>query len=201
MDALKNAFSTPTIPAALAVGGTALDVQSRLAQGDAALLVGQRRKTASDFEAKQLEQNAGQQQAAGQAAAIEQKRQSDLVMSRALAVAAASGAGASSPTVTNLLARSAGEGEYRSMLAMYQGDEAARKSRAQATAQRYEGDIALSDARRAKDFSEFGAMTTALKGVANVTSMFSKYWAGPKNDVPSGTRVAANDWVSGFDLA
>ncbi len=57
------------------------------------------------------------------------KRQTDFIASRALAVAAASGADASGTQITNIIADIEGEGAYRAALELYQGEESARMLR------------------------------------------------------------------------
>lgn len=101
------------------------------------------RQGLSEFVAKQLDVNAGQSVAAAQRTAAEQRRQATITASRALALAAASGGGASDVTVTNLLGRIAGEGAYRAGVALYEGEEQARLYRMGATAKRYEGALDL----------------------------------------------------------
>lgn len=89
-------------------------------------------------EARQLDAKAGLERASSQREALEERRQGRLAQSRTLALAAASGGGASDPTVVNLMADLAGEGEYRALTALYNGEEEARGLEAQATARRKE---------------------------------------------------------------
>jgi hypothetical protein len=87
---------------------------------------GEQARQAADYRAQQLRINAGQAQAGAQRQAFDVDRQTQFITSRALAVAAASGGGASDPTVVNLIARDAGEGAYRKQIALYQGNDQAR---------------------------------------------------------------------------
>lgn len=166
----------PYLGPALSILGTGFSAASQLMKGDAAELVGRRRQQAAAFDVAQLEQNAGQAEAGGQRAAIDVKRQVDLINSAALARAAASGAGASDPTVVNIMAKTQQEGAYRQALALYQGESAARMSRMKAAAAQYEGDIAVEDAAKAKNLSRFAAASTVLTGSG---SMYSKYFSQP----------------------
>ena len=115
----------------------ALDAGERQAASD--LVAGQRARDAKTFEARQYEQQAVQQEAAAQRAAAEQRRQSSIQQSRAIAVAAASGAGATDPSVVTHVSRMAGMGRYNSNLALYQGEEAARQLRMHAVAAQFTG--------------------------------------------------------------
>lgn len=89
-------------------------------------------------QAGQLDAQAGTTRASGQRQAIEEQRQARLASSRGLAVAAASGGGADDPTVVNLLANIAGEGEYRSATDLYTANEQAFSLESQADARRKE---------------------------------------------------------------
>ena len=89
--------------------------------------------------AAQLDVQAGAERAMSQRDAFEQRRQARLLSSRGLAVAAASGAGADDPTVVNALADIEGEGEYRALTALYNGEEQARADESQAKAYRKAG--------------------------------------------------------------
>ncbi len=87
-------------------------------------------------QAAQLDAQAGLERASSQRAAIDEKRQARLLASRGLAVAAASGGGADDPSVVNALAGIEGEGEYRALTALYNGDQTASGMEADAAAKR-----------------------------------------------------------------
>lgn len=176
------------------VASTVLGTVGKLKEGDAAMKSGRRRQMAAEYQAEQLERNAGQEIAASQRTAIEDRRNATLAQSRALAVAAASGGG-SDPTVVNLIARLAGEGTYRAMSSLYGGQERARSMRDQAAATRYSGEVAMDDARTARSAARFGAMTTAMTGAA---SMYSRF--GKQTDPATNTAAESFGGVS-YDLA
>lgn len=111
------------------------EAAARRAQGKA-------QQEADYLAAAQMEQNAGQDQAAGQRNAQNAQRQSELIQSRALAVAGASGAGMSDPTIVKIMGDLAKEGQLAVDTQLYQGDEAARQGRFAAKVKRYEGDQA-----------------------------------------------------------
>ncbi len=108
-----------------------------------------RRAEEAKFEAEQLRANAGQEVAAGQMGAIEQRRQAVLTQSRAIAVAAAGGGSVADPTIVNILSRNAGDGVYRAALSLYQGNERARLMRMSAAGKDYEAetDVISGDAQ------------------------------------------------------
>lgn len=77
-------------------------------------------------DARRLRRMAGDERATSQRAASEERRRARLVESRARAVAANSGAGASDPSVLNLMADLSAEGEYRALTRMYEGETSAQ---------------------------------------------------------------------------
>lgn len=121
------------------------------------------------LESRQLEEQAKTEVAASQRAGFEQERQGRLKASRMLALAAASGGGASDPTIINMMANLAGETQYKKAVEMYEGEERGRQLR-------YEGQIRRFEGKEAKRAGKFGAFTTLLSGGA---SLYSKYGMKP----------------------
>lgn len=155
--------------------GTVMSVAGQRQGARAAREIGQRRRVAAEFEAAQIEQASGQVIASAQRDAIEQERQSEMLQSRALALAAASGGGASDPTVQNLIAKTAANGAYRKSVALYQGEEKARQLRLAAVAKRTEGAIAEAGGETEGTTRDIGAFGTALQAGG---SLYSKYGVG-----------------------
>lgn len=170
----------------LQIGATILSAGSKVAKGYGYRAVGARRKAASEFEAQQLEQVAEAEQGIGMRKAAGEELRAQIVNSLALARAAASGAGASDPTVLNIMAQTSGESAYRQALAMYEGESQARLDRMRAVAARYEGETSESDSEIAQKQTKASALSTVLSGGVKALSMYNKYWAG-------------ND-TNGFDL-
>lgn len=144
----------------------------------------ERTAQAKRFEAQQLSVNAGQELAAGQKAGFEQERQARLVASRQIALAAASGAGASDPTIMNLIARTTKEGSYRAAVAIYGGEERARQMRMAAAGREYEADAAIVGGEQTASAYKTAGVGALLRGGA---SLFAKYGAGG----PSGSGDSA----------
>lgn len=165
---------------ALQIGATFLSAGGQLASGEANRQIGRRKKAIGEYEAKQLEQDAEQSRGVGLRKAQDETLKTELVSSAALARAAASGAGASDPTVISIIARTAGEGAYRSALAIYEGEAQARVDIMKAAAARAEGAMADADSQTAQTFAGIGAASTLMSGAARVSTMYDKYWAGPK---------------------
>jgi len=152
------------IPIVLSVVGTALSAQGAKQQG-------QDIQQANIYQARQLEQNAGQAKASGQIEALNQGMQTSLMVSRARAIAAASGGGVSDPTVVNIMSRIAGEGAYRENVARYNGDTRAREMNMQAQSLRFGG-------QQAVNAGNINSAATLMSGGANAYSMYSKYGMG-----------------------
>lgn len=162
-------------PYAIMAVGTILQVSGSMKQADAAKAAGDRTRVAKGYEAAQLEIGAGQAQAAAQRRASEQRRRASLVASRALTVAAASGAGASDPTIEDVISDIAGEGAYRAGTEIYHGEERARQLRAGADAALFEGEIGVEGGHqrsRALQTQAFG------QGFVGASSLYAKYAQG-----------------------
>ena len=170
---------------------TIFNVMGALKGGDAAAESGRRKQMALDAQAQQLDVNADQAVAASQRTAADELRTAGLAKSRALALAAASGGGASDPTIVNLMARLAGEGEYRSGIALYQGQDKARALHDQANMARYSGDVAVSDGNAAKSASQLSAVTNLFSGAS---SLYGKFGQGTDPSSSSKTLYEQYQW-------
>lgn len=114
--------------------------------------------------------------AASQRTALEERRQADLVASRALAVAAASGGGVSDPTVVDILSRTKGEGAYRARVALYEGQA---RSRAMRMAAAGGGSFDASDSLKA-GYNAAALGTAARAGM----SLYAKYGMNGPGSLP-----------------
>lgn len=121
------------------------------------------------FEAQQqaaaLRNQANADAAASDRQAIQQRRQSGYLQSRVQALAAASGAGATDPTVLSIQGQIAGEGEYHALTSLYEGSTSSENLRAQSQA--------------AINAGQSAARAGVLKGIATplvgATSLYTKY--------------------------
>lgn len=186
----------------LAYEGSGIAAQGSLMSGAAARLQGERKKVALNFEADQLVQAAGQSRAVGQREAMVADRQKMLVLSRALAVAGASGASASDPSVVNLISRIEGEGAYRRSVAIYQGEAAAQKAIMGAAARRWEGEAAAAAGMDAEAAYGVQARAQRAAGTAGMVKggagLFAKYGAGLFSGDSAGG-VESTPWEFGSE--
>lgn len=158
----------------LTVASTLVQAASTLAAGRAEQQAGRDRQAALEHQAAQARQNAGQERAAAQRGAFEQRRQGRLLSSKALALAAASGAGAGDPGVEKLLGDIGAEGEFRALSDLYEAEERARGLETQADLKVFEGDQERRAGEIARRTSRFGAFTTVLSGGAKGLSRYGK---------------------------
>ena len=152
--------------------GALLEAYGARESGRAMRIQGERARVAHEFEAWQADEQAAAAIAIGQRQAAEERRKGRLSASRALAVAAASGAGVSDPTIVNLLARNEGEATYRANIAMYEAEARSRTLRLDAAAGRVTGADALTEGRS----RELGQTYTGLGRLAATgASLYAKY--------------------------
>jgi hypothetical protein len=175
------------LPAILTAAGAGMKAFGMFSQGQAGVTAANRRKTAGEFEAQQLEMNAGQSQAASQRVAFQRGQEADLMLSTLRARAAASGGGASDPTVLNLQASLMQQKAYNLAAALYEGNDKARTMRMSAAGKRYEGDLGVSEAKAARSSYNFAALSSLASGGA---SLYEKYSSGI---APAGSRLYQED--------
>lgn len=118
-----------------------------------------------------MEQQATLSVAAAQRQMLEERKQARLLESRALAVAAASGAGTGG-TVIDVISDIAAEGAYRSSLALFEGKERARQLRVGAEIRREGGDLQAEYGRQAAKAYEIGSVATLFSGAG---SLYARY--------------------------
>ena len=180
------AAALPWIGIGLAAAGTFMSMQGQRAAGRAEARRGAAMQEVANFEAAQLEANAITTIATGQRQAAEERRRMELVESRALALAAASGGGVSDPTVVKIIAELSGEGAYRSAVAMYDAEEAARQMRLGAYARRYEGSQALESGLSAQRAFNLRGTGSFLTGAGQIgMSLYDKYGGTGPGETPN----------------
>ena len=160
------------VPIAMAIASTVIAVAGQRKQAKEAKAAGINAQLSENYRAAQMDQAAGQEFAASQRAAEEDKRRAHLMASRAMALAGAGGGGLSDPTMVNLIGDLEGEGSYRAALDIYGGQDRARSLRQGADTARYQGEIALHQGGRLASAYNTQAVGTAFAGAS---SLYSKY--------------------------
>lgn len=162
------------IAMAAAAAGTVLSMIGQIQAGNAA-------NKAAKLEADQMDVNAGQQRAVAQRQAINDRHAGRLAESSLQARAAASGGGASDPTVVGLAENIDAQSEYNALTSLYSGEEKARGLEGEAEMRRYEG-------RQAKKAATIGAISSVLSSAG---SMGMKYGgSGPNYNTSTGSMGA-----------
>lgn len=151
------AFLAAAIPY-IAAASTVVGTYSAIKQG-------QDQQQQAQAQALALRNQANADAAASQRQAEETRRQTGYVLSRAQALAASSGAGATDPTVVNLEGNIAGRGEYNALTQLYEGNISEGNLNSQAEAARNAG-------RATARAGVLKGVTTALSGG---TSLYTKY--------------------------
>jgi len=134
----------------------------------------------ANYEASQMDVNAGQQRAMAQRQAIEDRRAATLANSKLQAAAAAGGGSASDAGTVDLSQDIYAQGEYNALTSLYNGEEKARDLEGGASLKRYQG----KEARKAGDIA---ALSSVLSGVG---SMGLKYGGGGPSYYNSSTGSA-----------
>jgi hypothetical protein len=179
---LKQAPLMALIPmTGMQIAGTALSLAGGLAQSSAM-------KSAAKANQAQLNYAAGQTEAAGQHKAEQDRRKAELMLSRAMAVGAASGAGTSG--MEGILAGIAGEGEKQAQATMYESTERAKGLR-------YQGAVGVAEAKQKAKATLLGAFGSAAMSIAGRYAP-----SAPPTDFSSTANRgfnSANGFVPGFD--
>src|SRR3990167_1354259 len=171
-------------------GGTLLNVSGRMQAGRAAEEGGIAARSAAEFEAAQAEVRAGQERAKAQRESATERKKEKYLQSKLIARAAASGAGASDPTVNKLARDIAEEGELRAMTALYEGEAKARGYQDMAALSRFKVEQAYKAGKVKKGAYRTSAVTSLLSGAG---SMFTKYGERPTGGMKE---VKGLPWLS-----
>jgi hypothetical protein len=141
----KSYWTSPGFTADLAHGsGTVLDIFAYLNDptSKAYKAAGKYGKKAADFENAQLAAKGKEAFAIGQRAYLAEKQATDKALSRAVAVAAASGGGASDPGVMDIIGKLASEGNTNALSALYEGQSTQVAYQNEILANNYNADAA-----------------------------------------------------------
>ena len=124
----------------LAVAGPFLQAAGAVVGVGSTIAAGQQAKKQGEMQASQLVAKANEERGIAQRAAAQEKKKSQYVKSRAIALAAASGAGGvEDPTISNIVSDIESEGEIRGLNALYSGESMARTLTGSAIASQIEG--------------------------------------------------------------
>lgn len=149
------------------IAGTVLSGISAIGQYNSMQAQAKSMQEAAKVEQMQLNQRANQEAAISQREAIMRRREAELAMSRAIAVAASSGAGTSG--IEGILRGIAGRGEENAQYALYEGQE-------RANTERYRGRVGVAQASQRADMLRRQAASTLMGSFAQLGSgLYSRF--------------------------
>lgn len=166
--------------------GTLMSGIGTLVSADTSIKSGKAQRTAAQFTASQLDQNANAAMATGQRLSADERLKAELLASRAIAVAGASGGDVTSPSVSKLIADISGRGAYNAGVVLYDAEERARKMSLGAQTTRYEGELAADGGYSKAGAQLFGGAASLAKSA----SLFGKYGRGG----PKPKDAGAEEW-------
>lgn len=175
-----------TLGTALQAGGTLLNIFGGMNQADnmrsTAARNAESQRVAAEATQKQLDYQAGQEEAAGQHKAEQERRKATLMLSRAQAVAAASGAG---PIDESLMQGIFEQGERQAMATTYEHGERAAGLQYRGRVGAYEANV-----RGRQGIEEANAAADAT-----LLSTFGRAGVGLIGLAPGGPPVAGSSWA------
>lgn len=185
------------------VAGLAQQASAQKAAGEQARIAGEAQARVAEQQAKvrqaqavAMEQEAGQERARGQRAAMDERRQQRLLEGDVRAAAVASGGGSLDPSIVNILGDIGTEGEVRALTRLYGGEEAARGLEHGAALERAgaEGDLfAAQTARQAgeaeRSLLRGAARRSYLSAGGTLFGGLSRVGAIGARRIPSGTTL------------
>lgn len=186
------------IPYVLSGVGTIMQYSAQKAAGKAAqqqaAMQAEQIRQQSEMEARANEVRAGEERSTAQRLASEARRVARIKQSRALAVAAASGAGTVDPTIINIIGGLGEEGRYNADSELFKGEDSAKYREWLAQAGRVSGrnqaNMALYGGAVAKKSYDSAAMSTLVQGGASMYSIYNKGKVGADTPVPEKSAPA-----------
>lgn len=168
-------IGSQVIGAGLQGAGASAAAGATIAGGNAALQAGQLQKQAADFQAAQLEENAGQSFAAGQRQMLDAQERTRLAISSLRAGAAGNGTNVAVGSNAAIAGDIERRGSYNAAMDMFNGDSARIGQLNQAAGVRLSGEAALIGGQEAQQASllqakagEFNAAGTIAGSAGNI---------------------------------
>lgn len=153
----------------LSAAGTGFSALKQMQAGNAA-------KKAANYNYAIDNQQANAEAAGSQRQAFAQNQQTQLLMSRARAVGAASGASATSPSVVADQSQIQDRGDLNAMMDLYNGESRAQALREGAGLQEFQG-------QQAQQAAPIGALSTIMSGAS---SLYTRYSPNPFGGYQTG---------------
>jgi hypothetical protein len=190
------------IPMVLMAVGTIMQSNAQREQGAAqqasAEYNAKQTEAYAAYKAKQAEIVANNERASAQREMLDKNRRMNFALSRAQALAAASGAGAADPSVVNIMSGIIGEGELAKSTSMWEGESKAIATENQARADMWEGTNKAAASRWegsvAKTNANNAANATLISGIGKGMTMMDKFSPGPAPTDGYYPEIANRTW-------
>lgn len=167
--------------------------QGQIASRNASIAAGQLEQNAKAYDAA-----ANNAQGIAQQKATEQLRQNRLVKSRIIALNAAGGGSSDEKNVSDLLAKTAGQGEYAALGTLFEGDSRANQLKNQGIGLRNQALVTREEGRQARSAGNIAAATSILGTAGNAGSFYSKY--GTKSPLDNGAASGSSPAMANDNL-
>lgn len=151
---------------------TGASAVSSFKSGSASAAGGDAQRTIDYARASQLEQNANAALGVSQQQSHFDLRSGNIEASKALAAAAASGGGATDPTVVNIISQLKGQSEYQALSDLYTGESKAYNLRSEANIARYGGDVAAYKGKVQQQLQQQKALQTITSGASTLANKY-----------------------------
>lgn len=185
----------PYVGPALSIFGALTSASGQREAASAVSAAGRRQEAAAEISAQELERQAGQDKAAYQRKALEDKTQSNLVASKLIAAAGASGG--TGPQILRMVGQIMSRGSYNRSMDLYNGEELARQKIAQAGIARTSGQIAALGAAQRAGALEIGARSSLISGAGTLArdayTLYRRYGGGGPTSPSSFDSLAFAD--------
>lgn len=162
------------LPTVASIVNTAAAARGQLVAGDYYKQAGIAARAAADYRADALESGASDVRGAAQQRAHFTRREGRFAKSRALAAAAASGGGATDPTVVKILSEIEGQSEYEALSDLYSGESQAYALEQEAEATRYGGRLSEYTGRLRRSLLRQQALNTIASGAMTLASRYGQ---------------------------
>jgi hypothetical protein len=176
-------MTAAAIPIGMMVAGSVLSAGGQIQAGNAAAAEGIAGQQAMDYRAAEERSQAQTARGVASVEASNTARDTGLVLSSARARAAASGAGATDPTVVSLESGIAGRGEINLLTQLASGEERAKGLENQANLDIYQGQQLAEAGRVQQRSSRTRALASLLSGAGG---LFARYGGSPPSAAPLG---------------
>lgn len=177
------------------LGGGILQAGSRFSQGQAASRMANLNANQLEGGASRYNTVAGQEEASAQRLSSEKKRQAKLIESRIIAQTAAAGGDTTDKNISDLLANTAGEGEYAALSALYEGETRADVLRNEAINLRNKAMFTRYEGKQVRRAANMAAIGTILGTGAQGASFYSKYNNKAPTDISNNSDMSDTNYL------